>query len=207
MKKTNRQSTLTFQFFILVLILLVSCKDDDDNVSPEVITIDIKDLYVGSETNGFGVFLDLEAGTVLLNKADSNSNKWDLAFYGPWIRTNGGSSGPGQGAALVLEEDFATVSMAPSDGYKIDEENNFAIPIPAQGGSGWFIFTGFTQNPNNAILSVANRTIVIKTGSGNFAKIEILSFYEGSPNAFTSEFEDLAHVQNQGLSLLGTVFS
>ncbi len=49
-------------------------------------------------------------------------NDWDFAIAGDFIKTNGGSSGKGEGGIFPLPgSDWASVSEAPAEGYLIDE--------------------------------------------------------------------------------------
>ncbi|MCE7043516.1 HmuY family protein [Dyadobacter sp. CY312] len=112
---------------------------------------------------------------------DSKTDKWDVAFSKTTITVNGGTSGPGQGGAQVLEKSFDQVSEAPKDGYKTDGESGSAIP----GGSGnsWYKY----DMSVHAILPIVGRTILVKTAAGRFAKIEIISYYKGAPEEVPTE--------------------
>jgi len=75
-------------------------------------------------TNRF-TFFSLSDGEVVLNydeadRSDSASAAWDIAFRGTTILVNGGTSGPGNGAAQVLTAAFDEVTEAPADGYVQD---------------------------------------------------------------------------------------
>ena len=112
---------------------------------------------------------------------DAKTTKWDLAFSKTTIVVNGGTSGPGQGGAIVLEKSFDQVTEAPKEGYKTDGESGNAIP----GGSGnsWYKYDMIVH----AILPIVGRTIVLKTAEGKFAKVEIISYYKGAPEEVPTE--------------------
>jgi len=112
---------------------------------------------------------------------DAKTDKWDVAFSKTTIAVNGGTSGPGQGGALVLEKSFDQVTEAQKDGYKTDGESGSAIP----GGSGnsWYKY----DMSVHAILPIVGRTILVKTAAGKFAKIEIISYYKGAPEEVPTE--------------------
>src|SRR3989304_4024355 len=83
---------------------LVSCKKDAaDPITPAVETaklIVISDF----QADGFGVdrfayFRFSDSAVVAF--ADSGSIKWDVAFKSTTIRTKSGTSGPGNGGAIV----------------------------------------------------------------------------------------------------------
>ena len=113
--------------------------------------------------------------------ADAKSKSWDIAFSKTTIAVNGGTSGPGQGGAIVLEKPFDTITEAPKEGYKSDGDAGFAIP----GGSGnsWYKY----DMSVHAILPIIGRTILIKTAEGKFAKLEIISYYKGAPEDVPTE--------------------
>lgn len=111
----------------------------------------------------------------------AKTTQWDIAFSKTTIAVNGGTSGPGQGGAQVVEQAFDTIKEAPKDGYKTDGENGYAIP----GGSGnsWYKY----DMSVHAILPIVGRTILLKTAEGKFAKIEIISYYKGAPEDVPTE--------------------
>ena len=112
---------------------------------------------------------------------EAKTSKWDIAFSRTTIAVNGGTSGPGQGGALVLEQPFDKVSEAPVDGYKADGTGGYAIP----GGSGnsWYNY----DMKVHAIIPIPGRTLLIKTADGKFAKLEIISYYKGAPDEVPTE--------------------
>lgn len=112
----------------------------------------------------------------IVTGADTLTNKWDLAFSSTTIYTNSGSSGPGSGGALVLKGvNFEDVLEAPSNGYKIDSAG--APAIPTGSGNGWYNYN-FSANVISPIPGVV---LVIRTGDGKYAKVQILSYYKGAP--------------------------
>lgn len=125
-------------------------------------------------------FYNLEEGTVVADE-DSASALWDIAFNATTIIVNNGDSGPGEGGALVLDVPFEEVSIAPSEGYKTDQNGKYAI-------NEWYNYTG-NSKPMHAIIPIENKTIVLKTGDGeHYAKIQILSYYKGNPDTSSEEF-------------------
>lgn len=152
-------------------------------------------------SNNLFTLYDLDSGTVVVSssetnktsrEADSVSTTWDIGLKGTTLIFNGGTSGPGQGSAQLLTEIFADVTEAPETGYFADGENPNCPAVETPGGtfpgtpyaictgsgSGWYDYNSST----NLVLPIAGRTIVMKTGEGNYAKIRILSYYQGNPN-------------------------
>lgn len=137
----------------------------------------VKDLNANTKPY---VYFSLATGKdVAANEA--KTDKWDIAFSKTTIAVNGGTSGPGQGGAQVLEKAFDQVAEAPKDGYKTDGESGSAIP----GGSGnsWYKY----DMSVHAILPIVGRTILVKTAAGKFAKLEIISYYKGAPEEVPTE--------------------
>ena len=62
--------------------------------------------------------------------------------------------------------------------------------IPTGSNMGWYNYTGFEGNPPNAVLPLPGRIIVLCTTEGNYAKMEILSYYQGNPDTSTATFAD-----------------
>lgn len=88
---------------------------------------------------------------------------WDLSFSSTTLRVNG--------EVLLLDEPFDAVTEAPKDGYADDTG---AQPVIASGsGNGWYLYDASVHS----IQPVPDRTLIIKTEAGTYAKVEILSYY------------------------------
>jgi hypothetical protein len=113
--------------------------------------------------------------------ADAKSTKWDLAFSKTTIAVNGGTSGPGQGGAQIIDKPFDQITEALKDGYKTDSDAGTALV----GGSGnsWYKY----DMSVHAILPIIGRTILVKTTNGKLAKLEIISYYKGAPEEVPTE--------------------
>lgn len=117
-------------------------------------------------------FFDFETGATV---SDSLSSEWDIAFSGTTILANSGNNGGIQ----KLETSYAEVNEAPTTGF---EASN----------SDWFTYTGEAPSgPKHAILPNEDETLIIKTSTGNYAKVRMISYYEGNPDTGSSEFENL----------------
>lgn len=109
--------------------------------------------------------------SAIVARADSNSTKWDLAFKSTTVLINGGSSGPGEGGAIVLTEtDYDTLSMAPDSEYAVDMEGQPAISRQ------WYTYTG---PPSHHILINPGVVLVVRTADGRYAKLQFTSYYKG----------------------------
>lgn len=178
--------TRLFRFTALLGLIgvLAACDNADPIDVPDPIVADVvedlpADPIVGFDpTTGQPVgtgrftFYSLREGEVV---EDSASTAWDLAFRGTTILVNGGTSGPGEGAALVVTGTFEDVTEAPADGYATDGAEGNAIPTGS--GNGWYNY-----NPQlNLVTPIPGRVLIIKTADGRYAKVRIVSYYEGAP--------------------------
>ncbi|GAB5518046.1 MAG: hypothetical protein RhofKO_02970 [Rhodothermales bacterium] len=103
----------------------------------------------------------------LVDVAQKDTDAWDVSFSGTNIRLNP----KGQGA--FLQDAFDDVAEVPAQGLKKDETGSTVIP----GGSdqGWYNYDFMTHS----ITPVPERTLIVQTPEGAFAKLEILSYYQG----------------------------
>lgn len=170
---------------ILSLFSFASCDDDGGEPEPDL-PLEAQTATDVHADEGFA-FYDLESGQ-MLSKEDSTGTEWDLAFSGSTILTNSGVSGPGQGGAQIVAGLFDEFTAAPADGYDVDTADSLAIVSGS--GNGWYNYTGF-EEPQHAIFPIPGRIIMLKTGEGNYAKVEIISYYEGNPDTTTDEFASL----------------
>lgn len=133
-------------------------------------------------TRKFTLF-SFKTGEIILN-TDSATNKWDLGFNGTTIIVNSATSGPGTSQAQVVSGIFDELAMAPTDGYKSDNDvapiagaPNANLAIPTGSGQGWYTYDG----ANMVNKPTPGKIIVVKTSEGRFAKMEILSYYKDAP--------------------------
>jgi hypothetical protein len=181
----RRLPTVFVAFLTIGALALAGCdstgvNDDEDDEPLE--TIRVNDLPADPDTTsgpgrpqGYGryTFFDLRDDEIVLrspndNRADSASTEWDIAFQSVDIIVNGGPNGPGQGAAYVAQEAFQNVSEVNIDsltGHRVED---------------WY---SYNANGNNIVRPKPGRTLVVRTADGeSYAKIRILSYYEGAPD-------------------------
>jgi hypothetical protein len=169
---------------VVTSIFLFSCsKSSTTVVAPLTATI-VKDLpadtIVGITPQGqpYGAgkytFFSLEKNAIVAN-TDSATTKWDLAFNGTKILTNSGNSGPGQGGAFVQVGLFDELKTISADSVFKTDNGPASYGVTFGSGKGWY-----TYDPiKNLITPLAGRVLVIKTASGKYAKVEIISYYKG----------------------------
>lgn len=175
------------------LLLGVTACDKDESVEKQPVQAEtVRNLAadpvtgVGADgrptTAGKYTFYSFKDG--VLTTADSASNRWDLAFKGTTILTNGGASGPGQGGAVVLDGIFDEIKSLPASASIVQDQTT-ALAIPTGSGKGWYSYDPQT----NIITPTAGKVIVVRTAAGNYAKMEILSYYKDAPAAPTQTSE------------------
>jgi len=164
-------------------LALTGCDSTGANNEDEPLrTIRVEDLPADPDTTsgpgrpqGYNqfAFFDLRDSTLVLrsdaeNRADSVSTEWDIAFRSTDIIVNGGANGPGDGAAYIAESAFQEVTDVTTDsltGHTVDD---------------WYTYNA---NGNNVVRPIPGRTLVVRTADGeSYAKIRILSYYEGAPD-------------------------
>ncbi len=189
--------------FLLVGFVLAGCDSSDPDVSEPLEATLVTDVpadpALGVDPNtgrptttGRYTFYSLRENRIVLrsdeaNRADSISADWDIGFQSTNLIFNGGSSGMGQGAAVIVEDAFENVTVAPAgDTFRVDGQAGcpsvFGQPGPKRAvcpgsGNGWYHYDAET----NVISPIPGRTIVVRTADGRYAKLRILSYYEGNP--------------------------
>nr|WP_068891680.1 HmuY family protein [Pedobacter panaciterrae] len=180
---------------IMLLVLsvtFVSCTKDE--VKPDLhddkSTV-IKDL-AGDVGNTVGSGKEFETFYFSLNtgaKIDPSkklTTEWDLAFtkeYNSLLVVNNGQvtvspgyGGTGIGRIIIVEKAYDKVVQAPSDSeFTANGIPNFGWD--AGNGVGWF----FYDLKTHIAVPVKNRTFVIRTAEGKYAKLEMISMYKGAP--------------------------
>lgn len=171
---------------ILVFALtLTACGDDpaSSNASEPVVAARVTDLpsdpfvaFVEGRPVGAGVytFYSLREDRIVARE-DSATTQWDVAFKGTTILVNGGTSGPGQGEGQIVETTFADVTEAPATGYSADSANGPALGTGS--GQSWYSYNPATQ----VLTPTPGRVLVLKTADGRYAKMNMVSYYEGAP--------------------------
>ncbi len=160
------------------LFAFSSCDEGDDPLP----MVPVETLLV-SDFEAPNDVIDRATGTVVeerpfqyfsleQNRQVTEGDDWDLAFKGTTIRVNSNSNV----SAAVVTGIFDEISSVPASAvFATDSETELAIPTG--GGNGWYNY-----NPAlNTITPIPGRVILVRTAEGNYAKIEILSYYKGNP--------------------------
>jgi predicted small secreted protein len=205
-----RRLPLLFAALLTGSLLLSACdstgvNEGEDGEAPTLVTVenlpaDPDTTTGGGRPQGYNqfAFFDLRDSTVVLhsdaeNRADSASTEWDVAFRSTDVIVNGGDNGPGQGAAYVAEEAFQNVTEVNPDSLTEHTIEN------------WYTYNA---NGNHVVRPTPGRTIVVRTADGEaYAKIRILSYYEGAPdNPAESDAESRYYTFEYVLQTDGTSF-
>src|SRR5262245_6523194 len=108
-----KKSFLNISIFILIAACtVVSCKKDEaeDPVTPPSVTATrVNNLTADTGHTGIFTYYSLRTNSII-SSGDSATSNWDMAFAGTTIRVNSGTSGPGQGGAIVLTQAFNDVT-------------------------------------------------------------------------------------------------
>jgi hypothetical protein len=171
-----------------VALTAVGCDGSEDEVValPVLKAIDVqadpatgRDPVTGAPTGTTGryTFFDLSSNQVILDRdnddrSDSTSTKWDLAFQASNIIVNSAATGGGSGGVVIVDADFDAVSEAPSSGYSTG-----TVGLESSSSSAW----GTYDPASMLVFPLAGKTLVIKTADGKYAKVRVVSYYQGAP--------------------------
>jgi len=145
-------------------------------------------------------FFSLERGEWVPN-ADSNTNRWDLAFAGTIIRVNNATSGPGSAGAFVYSGTFESLLSVPADSVFRVDNHPIAYAIARGSGRAWYTYEG----PTNLLTTIPGRVLVIRTATGKFAKVEMLNYYRGGQTPSASAPDSIKYGDQRFLHFRYTV--
>jgi hypothetical protein len=149
------------------------------NLTADLVTIDPATGRASGGTNRFTLFSF--ATNAVVPNTDSASTKWDVGFRGTTIIVNGGTIRTGQGGAFIFTGLFDELKEISANQVFNTDQSATSLAIPPIAGMGWYNY-----NPTaNIITPIAGRVLVIRTGDGKFAKMEILSYYKDAPMVIT----------------------
>ncbi len=172
-----------YSMILLLIPFVMACNEDespDTAVPLEVETFenlhapgDVINRQTGEVTqeNPFQYFSFEQNGLV-----ESVDGDWDIGFKGTTIIVNSGISGPGNARGLVVQGLFSEYTEIPLD-ITLEEDTEESLAIPTGGGNGWYNY----NNTTHLISPIPGRFLVFQTNSGNYVKMEVLSYYRDNP--------------------------
>ncbi|MFT3824974.1 MAG: HmuY family protein [Chitinophagaceae bacterium] len=188
----------------VIAVLLIGCtkKQDANGITDDgfstVITDLVGDTSASMSQGGAGAFKSLYFSFTTNDKIEISSGeqttvKWDLAFTGPYnseiyvnyggYQYNPGYGGAGKGAVVVADKPYSLVDAAPADAV-FESSGITKIGWDAGDGRGWF----FYSLNNHICVPVKNRTFILRTATGKYAKLEVINIYKGNPSVVTDLF-------------------
>ncbi len=183
--------------------LVAGCGDDtetplepDPGPTDPPAALTVKTATINATDAEAWAYFSLVNGAVEPADAE-NSTEWDLGFQKTKVKLNGGVSGPGKGAAVLLDGTaFDAVKTAPGSGYAVDSDD--ALAIIASSGQGWYTYTG---PPTHWILPIEDRVFVVKAADGTYAKIQFTGYYKDNENKTDSGHVSFKYVHQPDGSL------
>ncbi|MBB6107947.1 HmuY protein [Mucilaginibacter lappiensis] len=192
--------TMKYNYFKTLLIavtstlLISSCTKDQ--VKPQLqdgkstVVNDLPGDVGKTISTGFKTFYFSFSTNAKIDSGQKKTSQWDIAFakeYNSYVSINSGTNdasygfgGTGKGKMVAVNKAYDQVTQAPAD-------DEFAINgITATGwdsgsGNGWY----FYDLKTHLAVPVKNRTYVLVTADGKFAKLEMVSMYKGAPAVVT----------------------
>ncbi|WP_417786274.1 HmuY family protein [Tenacibaculum sp.] len=174
----------------MLVFVAVSCSDNDDVVLDDVVAKKVENLHA-KETNDYSVSPPLVSGEFVKFSFKTGDivtgDNWDIAFRGTTILVNGGektgiSGEPdrtGNAALVVVDGTFSEITSVTDDfNFVQDKEGDLALPKGV-----WYTY----NRENHLVSAVAGKILVVKTTDGNYAKIEILSYYKDMDSSNSSD--------------------
>jgi hypothetical protein len=180
--------SLNFAMVALAASFLFSSCSKDETATPTqpLVAQTVKNLVADATVNattgqpqaptGKFTLFSFATNSVIAN-TDSATTKWDIGFRGTSIIINGGAVRIGQGGAYIHTGLFENLTEIPTTQTFNTDQTATNLAIPTGAGSGWYNYNAAT----NWISPIAGKVLVIRTGDGKFAKVEILSYYKDAP--------------------------
>jgi len=160
--------------------------NDDTQALAAVVSGAVSDLnapQIGGQGQGeiSGEFTKFDFETQSTTDSDTD---WDIAFRGTTIIVNGGVSQgstdepdrTGEAAAYIVSDALFDEVTTVDEALFVQDAVE-VLAIPSGSDNGWYNYNFMT----NVISPLAGKVLVFRTTAGVYAKIEILSYYQGAP--------------------------
>lgn len=174
----NRKMGMVLLTGVAMAVSMTSCKKDSTKPDTSLIVTDSVKMAFQPAHFTFYNLKDKKVVPV----SDSASLNWDIAFRFYTIILNSGVSGPGNAGAIVKRDGlYDAVTSAPTSGYGQDTSaTKLAINSTFGNPNAWYVY----EPVSHAFSPVAGSYYLLKTATGNFAKMEITQvIYHIQPGA------------------------
>ncbi|MDQ1264889.1 MAG: hypothetical protein QG635_38 [Bacteroidota bacterium] len=173
--------TLIITVFAAAALLISACSDSDTTNTPtQNGNLELKtytELHADTNSTKTPAYFSLSQNK-MIDAADSQTTKWDLAFYATSIYVNSGVRGPGHGGVVIQRNTtMDEITIAPETGY-VTEDAYSPSAITGGSGNGWYNYVG---PPTHAIVPIPGTVLIIRTADQKYAKVRILNYYKGVP--------------------------
>tara|TARA_R110002073_G_scaffold336208_1_gene530967 strand:+ start:111003 stop:111626 length:624 start_codon:yes stop_codon:yes gene_type:complete len=187
--------TIKFLTLSFIVSVCIACGEDENGPALEIEAQTISNIKATQSADystnpptitGDYIRFSFETGTT------TTTDNWDVAFRGSTILVNGGTATAddqptrtGNAGVYITTGTLASVTDVNTSSFSQDDAES-GLAITTGSGNGWYTYDAATH----IISPIAGKILVVKTNRGNYAKFEILNYYENSePN------EDLSNSQ------------
>lgn len=181
---------------LVVILMATSCTKDQ--VKPQLqdgkstVVNDLPGDVGKTISSGFRTFYFSFTTNAKVDSSQKKTALWDLSFareYNSYVGINNstndeslGFGGTGKGSMVVINKAYDQVTEAPADDVFTKTGITSAGWDSGSGDSeGWY----FYDLKTHLAVPVKNRTYVLRTADGKYAKLEIVSMYKGAPAVVT----------------------
>ncbi len=152
----------------------LSVKLEEVPVAPEVRQVTLAPAEAGGWTH-----LSLRRGEIVA--AEEAPLGWDLAVSGVQVRTNGGTSGAGEGAAAEVSSALDASGSLAVEGLAADE----VLPLPGPPGSGEAsanaaLSAWYDYDPQTHAVTPRDAVFVVRTADGGYARVRVDGYADGA---------------------------
>ncbi|MBA6155440.1 HmuY family protein [Tenacibaculum sp. S7007] len=176
---------------VVLTFIVISCSENDSLVIEPIEAKTISNLHAPQEQAGHGQPISGEFTKFSFKEGKQvTDDNWDIAFRGLRVIINGGNKygltdepeRTGNASLAVIKSPFKDVKETPTED-KFKQDANGVYAITSDGGDDWYTYG------NRIVTANAGTILVVKTIDGNYAKMEIKSYYKDNPNTITTSSE------------------
>lgn len=194
---------------LLVAIALLALTACDNEKAPKSSVAN--QVVIDATDHAHFIYFSFKNGKTmkLTDEEASKSMDWDIAFRANYPRTNGGTSGKGQGAVIKTEMfDFDNIVSVPQEGQwtedsmikipMVDENGHFIMPPKYEEVSGNKVLKTWLASGGRPPHKYDNSIFLVKTAAGEIAKVQLLSYEkDGKSGYITMRYEYPFHLKKK----------